>query len=276
MSTITAAEITKLRKLTGAGMMDCKNALVEADGDFEKATEIIRKKGQAVAMKRADREAGEGAVIAKVSDDGKYGVMIVLNCETDFVAKNEAFVEFAVNIAETALATKPANLDVLKETTINGTKIKDLILDRIAAIGEKIDLSYFEAIEAEQVVPYIHMGNKLACIVGFNKTINDIQVGKDVAMQVAAMNPVAIDKDFVSQETINKELEIGKEQARAEGKAEELLEKIALGKLNKFYKESTLLNQEFIKDSKISVGQYLNSYDKQLTVVAFKRCSLTI
>ncbi|OFX61259.1 MAG: translation elongation factor Ts [Bacteroidetes bacterium GWA2_30_7] len=276
MSQISAADISKLRKLTGAGMMDCKNALVEGNGDVEKAIEIIRKRGQAIANKRADREAGEGAVLSTVSDNNKVGVIMALNCETDFVAKNDNFVGLAKLILNAALDKKPSNLDELKNLQINGKPATDVILDNIAAIGEKVEISYYAKIEAEFVVPYIHTGNKLATLVGFNKSISDIQVGKDIAMQVAAMNPIAIDKGDVSKETIEKEIEIGKEQARREGKPEEMLERIAQGKLNKFYSESTLLNQDFVKDSKKTIRQYLSEVDKDLTVVAFKRCSLTI
>lgn len=276
MSQISTADISKLRTLTGAGMMDCKNALVEGNGDVEKAIEIIRKRGQAIANKRADREAGEGAVLSIVSPDNKVGVIMALNCETDFVAKNDNFVGLAKLILNAALDKKPANLDALKNLQINGKSTTDFILDNIAAIGEKVEISYYEKIEAEFVVPYIHNGNKLATLVGFNKAISDIQVGKDVAMQIAAMNPVAIDKGDVSKETIEKEIEIGKEQARREGKPEEMLERIAQGKLNKFYTESTLLNQEFVKDNKKTIRQYLSETDKDLTVVSFKRCSLTV
>ena len=276
MSQISTADISKLRTLTGAGMMDCKNALVEGNGDVEKAIEIIRKRGQAIANKRADREAGEGAVLSIVSPDNKVGVIMALNCETDFVAKNDNFVGLAKLILNAALDKKPANLDALKNLQINGKSTTDFILDNIAAIGEKVEISYYEKIEAEFVVPYIHNGNKLATLVGFNKAISDIQVGKDVAMQIAAMNPVAIDKGDLSKDTIEKEIEIGKEQARREGKPEEMLERIAQGKLNKFYTESTLLNQEFVKDNKKTIRQYLSETDKDLTVVSFKRCSLTV
>lgn len=276
MSQISTADISKLRTLTGAGMMDCKNALVEGNGDVEKAIEIIRKRGQAIANKRADREAGEGAVLSIVSDDNKVGVIMALNCETDFVAKNDNFVGLAKLILNAALVNKPANLDDLRNLEIKGKSTTDFILDNIAAIGEKVEISYYEKIEAEFVVPYIHNGNKLATLVGFNKAIANIQVGKDVAMQVAAMNPVAVDKGDVSNKTIEKEIEIGKEQARREGKPEEMLERIAQGKLNKFYSESTLLNQEFVKDNKKTIRQYLSETDKDLTVVAFKRCSLTV
>jgi len=276
MYQINATDISKLRKITGAGMMDCKNALIEAEGDYDKAIEVIRKKGQAVANKRADRIAGEGVVLAKVTEDNKFGAIIALNCETDFVAKNDNFVAFTESILDEAIKNNPENLESLKQIKINNTSIENLITDRIAAIGEKIELSYFEKITADKVFTYIHPGNKLASIIGFNKNNVELTVCKDIAMQVAAMNPVAIDIKDISQNIIDKEIEIGKEQARLEGKPENMVEKIALGKLNKFYKESTLLNQDFIKDSKKTVKQYLNESDKDLTVTAFKRCSLNI
>jgi elongation factor Ts len=274
MIQISAADVSKLRRITGAGMMDCKVALQEANGDYDKAIEIIRKKGQAVANKRADREASEGVVLAKINSTGNLGAMIVLNCETDFVAKNQEFVKFAQSILEKALETKPANLEALKLTSLNGIAINDLIIEQVGVIGEKIDLAYYEKIEASQVIPYIHPGNKLATLVGFNEKTGE-QVAKDIAMQVAAMNPIAIDKKDVSAKVIEKELEIGRELARKEGKPENMLDKIAEGKLNKFYKESTLLNQEFTKDNKKSVLQYLQDQSKSLTVTAFLRYSLS-
>ncbi|MGF1583730.1 MAG: translation elongation factor Ts [Bacteroidales bacterium] len=274
MAEISASDVKKLRNMTGAGMMDCKNALAEANGDFEAASDIIRKKGQAVANKRADRDATEGAVLAKVTSDATRGAVIVLNSETDFVAKNEGFVAFAWSILDLALEKNPANLEELKELELNGTKIADLIVEQIGIIGEKIDVSFYEKIEAAQVIPYIHPGNKLATLVGLNQKA-DLQVGKDIAMQIAAMSPVSVDKDSIPQSVIDKEIEIGKEQARLEGKAEELLERIALGKLNKFYKESTLLNQDFTKDSKKTVREYLQDQDKNLTVTSFIRYALT-
>jgi elongation factor Ts len=273
MAQISAADVSKLRKTTGAGMMDCKNALQEADGNFEKAIEIIRKKGQAIANKRADREASEGAVLAGKNSNGTLGVLIALNCETDFVAKNEDFVKFAGEILKKAISDNPADLDALKELTIEGKAIADLILEQIGIIGEKIELACYEKIEAAQVVSYIHPGNKLATLVGFNKTTSE-QTAKDIAMQVAAMNPVAIDKGDVPAEVIEKEKEIGREQALREGKPENIIDRIAEGKLTKFFKDSTLLNQDFTKDSKISVRQYLQNNDKELTVIAFKRYSL--
>jgi len=274
MANISAADVSKLRKTTGAGMMDCKNALQEADGNFDKAIEIIRKKGQAIANKRADREAGEGVVLAKTTDDNKFGAIIVLNCETDFVAKNENFVAFASSILDKALSEKTADLETLKGIDLDGTAIGEKVIEQIGIIGEKLDLSYFESITADFVQPYIHPGNKLATLVGFTKSGIDIQVYKDVAMQVAAMNPIAVDKPDVPTEIIEKEIEIGREQARREGKPEQLLDKIAQGKLGKFFKESTLLNQDYVKDNKLTIKQYLQSNDKELSVTALKRFSL--
>lgn len=274
MSQVTIAEITKLRAATSAGMMDCKKALEEANGDFEKAIEIIRKKGQLVASKRAERDATEGAVLAGLTADSKFGAVIALNCETDFVAKNADFVNLAKSILDKAVASKPENLDSLKEIKASGRSVSELVTEKIGVTGEKMDLSFYGFVKAEKVIAYIHPGNQLACIVGFNKAGLDEQVYKDVAMQVAAMNPAAVDKDFVTKERIEKELEIGREQARMEGKPENMIEKIAEGKLNKFYKDSTLLNQEFIKDNKKTIKQYLQSIDKDLTVTEFRRFAL--
>jgi elongation factor Ts len=276
MATISSADVAKLRRITLAGMMDCKKALEEADGNFDKAIEIIRKKGQAVANKRSDREATEGVVLSKVAPNGKLGAMIVLNSETDFVAKNSDFIALANKILNLAVEKKPSNLDELKSLTLEGGKIGDKVVEYIGIIGEKLDLAYFDKVEAEHVQAYIHPGNKLAVLVGFNKSGLDTQVYKDIAMQVAAMNPVAVDKDFVPQNVINQELEIGREQARRDGKPEEMLDKIAQGKLTKFYKESTLLNQDFVKDSKMTIRQYLQSAAKDLTVTDFKRYSLNL
>nr|WP_319401029.1 translation elongation factor Ts [uncultured Carboxylicivirga sp.] len=271
---ITAADVSKLRKTTGAGMMDCKKALTEAEGDFDKAVEIIRKKGQAIASKRADREATEGVVLAKVTEDGKNGAIIVLNCETDFVAKNESFVAFATSILDTALAAGATDAEAVKALDLDGRPVLELITEQTGVIGEKIDLSAFDTIAAESVVAYIHPGNKLATLVGYNQADIDAQVGRDVAMQAAAMAPVALDENSVPADIKEKELEIGKELARNEGKPEAMLEKIAMGRLNKFFKESTLLNQAFVKDNKVSIKQYLDSANKGLTAVDFKRFSL--
>jgi elongation factor Ts len=276
MAEISAADVAKLRRVTLAGMMDCKQALKESEGNFDKAIEIIRKKGQAVANKRADKEATEGVVLSKVSADGKLGVMIVLNSETDFVAKNADFMALANKVLDIAVTKGPANLDELKLLPMDGGKVGEKIIEYVGIIGEKLDLSYFEKIEAAHVQSYIHPGNRLATLVGFTKAGIDEQVYKDIAMQIAAMNPVAVDKDFVSDAMIAQEIEIGKEQARRDGKPEEMLEKIAQGKLAKFFKESTLLNQEFVKDNKVSIRQYLQSFNKDLTVTDFKRFTLNL
>lgn len=276
MANITAADVNKLRSITGAGMMDCKKALVEADGDFEKAIDDLRKKGQKVAANRSDRDAAEGVVIAKTSNNDKKGVLLVVNCETDFVAKNEQFTDLAQQLITIALDKNPASIEEFKTLTFNGNlTVNDKLVEMMGKIGEKIDLSKYESIVSEKVVAYNHPGNRLATIVGFTQSGAAVEpVAKQVAMQIAAMAPIAIDKNDVDANTIEREIEIGKEQARQEGKPEEMLEKIALGKLNKFYKESTLLNQELITDNKKTVGQYLQEVDKSLTVTAFKRISL--
>lgn len=274
MSNISAADVAKLRRMTGAGMMDCKKALEEAQGDFEKAQELIRKRGQAIANKRADREATEGVILAKTTADGTRGMMTALNCETDFVAKNADFIALSHKILDIALSNEPADLDALKETIADGKKVSDMVLEHSGITGEKFELSFFSKIEAPAVQPYIHPGNKLATLVGFNKAGIDPQVYKDVAMQVAAMNPVSIDKEDVPEKILAQELDIARDQAIREGKPEEMLEKIAQGKLNKFFKESTLLNQEFVKDSKLTIRQYLQSKDKALTVTGFVRFTL--
>lgn len=272
---ITAADINKLRQMTGAGMMDCKKALTDAQGDFEKAIDELRKKGQKVAANRSDRDAKEGLVVAKTTADKKRGVVLVVNCETDFVAKNEDFGKFVNNILDIAIAKNPKNADELKALAYdNNISIADKLIEQTGVIGEKIELSKYEVIEAPIVVAYNHPGNRLANIVGFNNEGINAEVAKDVAMQVAAMAPVAVDKGDVDAETIQREIEVGKEQARAEGKPEDMLEKIAQGKLVKFYKESTLLNQEFIKDNKKTIAQYLNDSQKGLTVTGFKRIAL--
>jgi len=270
----TTADVVKLRKLTGAGMMDCKNALKDADGNFDRALEIIREKGKLIANKRADREASEGVVLAKVSEDKKFGAMIVLNCETDFVAKNDNFIAFADTILNVALAQKPENLEELKTLDLDGRTIENQVTEQTGVIGEKTELSFYSKIEAETVVAYIHPGNKLATLVGFNKENVEIQVAKDIAMQAAAMSPIAVDKDAIPQKEIDKEIEIAKEKFRQEGKPEAMLDKIAQGSLNKWFKDVTLVNQAFIKDAKLSVKDYLAQNDKELEITAFERYSL--
>ncbi len=274
MANISSADVARLRKMTLAGMMDCKKALEESNGDFEKAVEIIRKKGQAVASKRADRDATEGVVLAKASADSTMGALIVLNSETDFVAKNDDFIALAGKILDLAIAKKPADLEALKSLPLENSTAGSKVTEYMGIIGEKLELACFEKVEAPFVQAYIHPGNKLASLAGFTKAGIDEQVYKDIVMQIAAMNPVAIDKEDVPAKVIEQELEIGREQAKREGKPEEMLDRIAQGKLAKFYKESTLLNQEYIKDNKMSIRQYLESVDKQLKVTAFKRYNL--
>lgn len=271
---ITAAEVNKLRQITGAGMMDCKKALVESNGDFEKAIDFLRKKGQKVAANRSDREAKEGFVFAKTNGNGSNGVVFVLSCETDFVAKNEEFQGFAKSVADFALENKIATEEQLLASELNGTKISDKLVDMIGKIGEKIEISRYSFLADAKVIAYNHPGNRLATLLAFNKAeAGNGDVGKDVAMQVAAMNPVAIDKDFVSAEILERELEIARDQVRQEGKPEDMVEKIAQGKLNKFFKENTLLNQDFIKDSKKTVAQYLKE-NGDIKVSAFSRVAL--
>jgi len=275
MTQISATEVAKLRKITGAGMMDCKQALTESNGDFDGAIEYLRKKGQKIAAKREDRDAKEGCVLSGVSADATSACIVVVSCETDFVAKNEDFIAFTQSVLNVALTQKPADAEALKALKIGNDTIADLVTDQMGKIGEKIELSYYESIAAEQCFAYIHTGNKLATVVGFNQTGVDAQVGKDVAMQVAAMNPVSVSKDDCPAAIIEKEIEIGKEQAINEGRPAEMAEKIAIGKLNKFYKESTLLMQDFVKDSKITIEQYLQTQNKGLTVTTFKRFGLS-
>ncbi len=272
---ITAAEVNKLRQQTGAGMMDCKKALEETNGDFEAAIDYLRKKGAKVAANRQDRDAKEGVVLSKTSSDNKRAVVISVNCETDFVAKNADFIAFAENVAAIALEKSPADIDALKALPYdNNITVGDKFMEQVGKIGEKIDVGYYQSLSAEHIVSYIHPGNRLAVAVGFNKSVSP-EVAKNIAMQAAAMAPVAIDKDDVDQDTLKRELDIAREQVRAEGKPEDMVEKIAQGKLNKFFKESTLLNQEYFIDNKLSVRQFLQSVDKDLTVTAFKRYSLS-
>ncbi len=271
---ITAADVNKLRQQTGAGMMDCKKALEETNGDFEAAVDYLRKKGAKVAANRADRDAKEGVVLAKTTADNKRGVVVSVNCETDFVAKNSDFIAFADQITKIALEKNPADIDALKALSYdNNITIGDKFMEQVGKIGEKIDVGYYQSGSAEFVTAYIHPGNRLSVIVGFNKVV-PTEVAKNIAMQAAAMAPVAIDKGDVDQKTLDRELDIAREQIRAEGKPEDMVEKIAQGKLNKFYKDSTLLNQEYFIDNKVTVRQFLQSVDKDLTISAFKRYSL--
>ena len=272
---ITAADVNKLRQQTGAGMMDCKKALTEANGDFDAAVDYLRKKGAKVAASRQDRDSNEGVVIAKATADGKRGVVIELNCETDFVAKNTDFVALGNKFADLAIEKNPATLEELLALEIDGSKVSDLIIENTGKIGEKIGISKFETVTGEKVVPYIHGNYRLGVLVALNQAVDGVEeAGKDVAMQIAAMNPVALDKDGVDSTTIERETEIAKEQIRAEGKPEAMVEKIAAGKLNKFYKDNTLLNQEFVKDSSKDVRKFLNDTANGLTVTSFKRVQL--
>ncbi len=267
---VTMADISKLRTMTGAGMMDCKNALAEANGDFDKAIEVIRKRGQAIAAKRSDREASEGCVLA--GSNGDFAAVVALRCETDFVAKNADFVALTQSILEVALAQKPTSIEALTALTVDGRVLAELIAERSGVTGEKMELGFYETVTGATTVAYIHPGNKLATIVAFAEAGVDAQVARDIAMQAAAMNPVSLDRSSVPASVIEKELEIGREKAREEGKPEEMLDKIAQGRLNKFYQESTLLEQSFIKDSKITVDQYLKQ--NKATAIAFKRITL--
>ncbi len=277
MSKITAADVNNLRKQTGAGMMDCKNALVESEGDFDKAIDILRKKGQKVAAKRGDRDANEGLVIAKATEDGKKAVLVVVNCETDFVAQNAEFNTFATTILDAAIANSPDSLDALKKLNFNGEAltIGEKIIEQTGVIGEKIDVSGYEFVEAEQTVAYNHPGNRLASIVGLNKSGEAVnEAGKQVAMQIAAMDPIAINEEGVDQATIDHEMQLGREIALQEGKPAEMLDKIAEGKVKKYLKDNTLLNQASVRDNKKTVSQYLSETESGLTVTDFKRIML--
>ncbi len=276
MSAISAQDVNKLRQMTGAGMMDCKKALAEAEGDFEKAIEILRKKGQKVSASRSDRDAKEGAVFIKVSDDNKEAVLIALNCETDFVGKNEEFLSLGKLITDAAYANKPATKEALLALSAGSLSINDKIVELVGKIGEKIEISEFVHMKGEVVVPYIHAGSKLGVLVSL-KGVNGKDVteaGKDVGMQIAAMNPVAVDENGVDKALIEKELEIAKAQILAEGKPENMVEKIAQGKLQRFYRDSTLLHQQFVKDNSKTVAQYLDSITKGLTVAEFRRVAI--
>ena len=273
---ISAKDVNKLRQMTGAGMMDCKKALVEADGDFDKAIEILRKKGQKVSASRSDREATEGAVFAKTNDDNTEGILVALNCETDFVAKNEEFLTLGQKITDLAFEKNPATKEDLLALELDGSTIGEKITELIGKIGEKIEVSEYARIKGEAVVPYIHAGSKLGVLVALDNVngADVLEAGRDVGMQIAAMNPVAVDKEGVDASIVEKEMEIGREQARAEGKPENIIDKIAEGKLQKFYKENTLLHQQFVKDSSLSVAKFLDSVSKGLTVKEFKRVSV--
>jgi elongation factor Ts len=272
--TISAGDVNKLRQMTGAGMMDCKKALTESNGDFEAAVDILRKKGQKVAANRADRQAAEGCVLSKVSPDKKFAVVLSLNCETDFVAKNEGFVALANGFIDLAISKKAKTAEEFSQLDYNGMKVADKLIEQTGVIGEKIEIGSYEVLESEFIGAYIHAGNRLAVIVAFNKATDD-ETGKQVSMQVAAMNPIAVDEKSVPKEVVDREIEVGKDLAIQEGKPADMAEKIAMGRLNKFYKESTLLNQEFVRDNKMTIKQFLTSVDKDLTATAFKRVSLS-
>jgi elongation factor Ts len=271
-TTITAADINKLRQQTGAGMMDCRKALTESNGDFEAAIDYLRKKGQKVAALRGDREAKEGVIIAKTAYDNKTGFIINVSCETDFVSKNAEYVDFAISIMDAAIANNVKSIDELNAVKLGNETVADKLNEQVAKIGEKISVSKFERVEAEYVAAYIHGAYRMGVLVGFNKDAGD--AGKDIAMQIAAMNPIAVDQSSVAPEVIAREKNIAIEQVKAEGKPAEMAEKIAMGKINKFFKESTLLAQPFVKDANKSVADYLKSVDADLKVTAFKRVAL--
>lgn len=273
---ITAQEVNKLRQMTGAGMMDCKKALVEAEGDFDKAIEILRTKGQKLSEKRADRETKEGSVFVRVSEDGTTAHLIAFTCETDFVAKNDDFQSLGNEIADAALTNSPADLTALNAISLGAITIQEKTTELVGKIGEKLAVTSYETISGEKVASYIHSNGKLGVLVAMTGAgdVDVAEAGKDVGMQIAAMNPVALDKDGVDATTIEKEIEIGREQARQEGKPEAILDKIAQGKLQKFFKENTLLSQAFVKEPKQNIAQYLDSVNKGLTVSAFKRVSI--
>lgn len=271
-ATITAADINKLRQATGAGMMDCRKALTESNGDFEAAIDWLRKQGQKVAAKRSDREAKEGVIIAKTTADHKAGIVLCISCETDFVSKNAEFVAFAQSIADAAIENNVKSVEELNNVVINGAKVADLINDKLAAIGEKIEISKFERVEAPFVSSYIHGANRMGVLVALSKEAEE--AGKDVAMQIAAMNPLAVDETSIPADVVEREKNIAIEVVKAEGKPAEMAEKIAMGKLNKFFKENTLLAQAFVKDNNKSVAEYLKTVDADLKVTEFRRVAL--
>jgi elongation factor Ts len=273
MSKISAADVNKLRKATGAGMMDCKKALVEAEGDFDSAVEILRKKGQKVAANRADRESSEGAVIARVNDEATVGIIVSVNCETDFVAKNESYVSLANQLADVALGYD--SLDSFLAADFSGMSVADKLTEQTGIIGEKIEIGGFERLEGAFVGSYIHAGNKIATLSSLSAGVGGAaEAAKNVAMQAAAMNPIALNEDGVDAAIVEKEIEIARDQLRQEGKPEALLDNIAKGKLKRFFKDNTLVNQAYIKDSKLSVSDYVKSVDANLSVTGFKRLAL--
>jgi len=276
---ITAADVNKLRQQTGAGMMDCKNALVESDGDFEAAVDLLRKKGQKIAAKRGDNDASEGLIFAQTTPDNKVGVVLALNCETDFVAKNDSYRNFVQSLMDIAITNLPASVDELKGLRFDDRlTVDEKIIEQVGVVGEKLDLSGYAVLKGETVVAYNHPGNQLATLVALNAGAGSddaVEAGRQVAMQVAAMNPIALNKEGVDARTIEREIEVGKDLAIQEGKPAEMAEKIAQGRLAKFFKENTLLSQEFIRDNKLTVEEFLNSTEKGLTVTEFKRLALS-
>ncbi|MBI3141415.1 MAG: elongation factor Ts [Bacteroidetes bacterium] len=274
---ITASQVNELRKITGAGMLDCKNALTETNGDMDAAIDNLRKKGQKISDKRADRESNEGVVMALTNAEGTKGIVVEVNCETDFVAKNAEFIAFAQSIADVALAQLPVDKAALLELSLNGLSVKDRLLDQMAKIGEKIEVSNYELLQGANVVSYIHAGNKIGVLVSLNQAgTKAAAAGRDAAMQIAAMRPLAVSKEGIPQSVIDRELDIAREQVRAEGKPENMVDKIAQGKLGKFFKENTLLSQSFVKDASKTVEQMLQDADKGLTVENFKRLGIGV
>ena len=273
---ISAKDVNELRKKTGSGMMDCKKALVEAEGDFKKAIDILRKKGQKVSAARSNRETSEGLVLCKLNSDESQASILSFTCETDFVAKNEDFQSLAQDIMEVAFENNLESIDEVLASEINGSTIEQLIIEMVGKIGEKIEISDFQIMSGEKIVPYIHAGSKLGVLVSLNNTTNTdyVTAGKDIAMQIAAMNPIALDRDQVDQSVVEKEIEIGKEQARKEGKPEQIIEKIAQGKLQKFFKENTLLSQSFVKDNSLTIKSYLATFSQKLSIESFIRISI--
>ncbi|WP_025762867.1 translation elongation factor Ts [Dyadobacter tibetensis] len=274
---ITAQDVNKLRQMTGAGMMDCKKALQEAEGDFDKAVDILRKQGQKVAAKRADNAVSEGTVLVNISEDGSTGKLMALACETEPVSNVEDFKNLAQSILDVAVSSGADSKEALMATPLaDGRPVSEHIIDLTGKLGEKLEIISFESVQADKVVPYIHSNGKLGVLVAFDGVngVDVAELGKDVAMQIAAMKPIALDKDEVDSATVEREIEVGKDQARAEGKPEAMLERIAQGKLQKFYKDNTLLNQEFVKDSSLTIRQLLEKTAKGLTVKSFKRVAI--
>ncbi len=273
---ISAADVNKLRQATGAGMMDCRKALTESGGDFEKAIDYLRLKGQKVAANRSDRDAKEGVAVALANPENTYGIALHVSAETDFVSKNQEFMDFSNELAKIALENKPADIEALKALKMGDATIADRLLEMVAKIGEKIDVARFESISAETVVPYIHGNFRIGVLVGMNQPKSDavIAAGRDVAMQIAAMNPLGLDENSIAPEVIEREKALAVEQIVAEGKPADMAEKIAAGKMNKFFKENTLVNQPFVKDNGVTIAQYLTNVAKGLEVTAFSRVAL--